>query len=232
MTGKRLAVMLSCCIGIMGGVLGAYRQLWNAAEKVENVVFDEAVAFEESATDVLSEEVREGSGPLSIGDEGERVRALQTVLAARGFYEGEIDGRYGMMTGEAVRRYQSMQGLIENGKAGIATLFALGLCENEREERDDEALLAAAIELYAGGEPFGARVAVGSMILERARRLGSLALGIAYYGGEDRQTVADARSRAAARVAMEGVKPVECASSFSRKKPTGVSTKLGSIYFY
>lgn len=226
MTGKKLLSMMCGCVCVMTILLGSYCLVWN---------FSREEAFDEEASiGVLSEFVRGESGPLSIGDRGEAVQELQATLAELGYYEGESDGVYGLMTGEAVRRYQSDHGILEDGKAGIATLYSLGLCGGEVAEEDKTALLAAAIALHASEEPFGARIAVGAVILERARLLGSLACGIAYYhpdgasgGGE-----VDAGSYAAAKAAMAGMTPVENALFFSREKPRSTFTKLGSIYFY
>lgn len=55
---------------------------------------------------------------------GEDVRRLQLAL---GFTEQEADGVFGKDTYEAVRDFQSAQGLTADGKAGPATRAALGL---------------------------------------------------------------------------------------------------------
>ena len=36
------------------------------------------------------------------GDEGENVKELQTLLTSYGYYDGEIDGKYGSGTASAV----------------------------------------------------------------------------------------------------------------------------------
>jgi hypothetical protein len=58
---------------------------------------------------------------------GERVRALQQKLAARGFEPGPLDGIYGPQTASAVARFQAGQGLVADGEAGPLTLRALRL---------------------------------------------------------------------------------------------------------
>jgi hypothetical protein len=58
---------------------------------------------------------------------GERVRAVQKQLAARGFHPGPVDGIYGPQTASAVMSFQASQGLVADGEAGPRTLKALGL---------------------------------------------------------------------------------------------------------
>ena len=58
----------------------------------------------------------DGSGP---------VRALQRRLARAGFRPGPVDGLYGPLTEQAVRRFQSAHGLSVDGVAGPQTLTRL-----------------------------------------------------------------------------------------------------------
>lgn len=53
--------------------------------------------------------------PLAPGDEGEAVQQLQTALAQGGWDPGDIDGRYGANTTQAVKTFQQQRGLPENG---------------------------------------------------------------------------------------------------------------------
>jgi lytic murein transglycosylase len=54
------------------------------------------------------------------------IKALQTGLAAKGFYQGDTDGRAGPKLREAVRRYQIAAGLPADGYATPALLATLG----------------------------------------------------------------------------------------------------------
>lgn len=86
---------------------------------------DDSADDESSAVVEFSAEPETGS--LSLGDEGERVTALQGALADAGLYGDEIDGRFGPATEAAVRRLQEIEGLTVDGLAGPATYEALGL---------------------------------------------------------------------------------------------------------
>jgi len=69
------------------------------------------------------------SGVLGRGSTGDRVRQLQNALAQGGFDVGEIDGRYGPKTTDAVRAFQSARGLPATGIADLATQAALKVAE-------------------------------------------------------------------------------------------------------
>lgn len=62
---------------------------------------------------------------LYYGCTGARVRALQRALSNVGCYHGSIDGKYGDLTYEAVKRYQSKVGLHSDGMAGAQTIASL-----------------------------------------------------------------------------------------------------------
>lgn len=62
---------------------------------------------------------------LKNGDSGDLVRELQEKLRYYGYYEDEIDGRYGNKTRYAVERFQFAHGLSADGIAGKRTLTAL-----------------------------------------------------------------------------------------------------------
>ncbi len=62
---------------------------------------------------------------LYYGCSGTRVKALQRALKEVGCYNGTIDGKYGDLTYEAVKRYQSKKGLTADGKAGPKTIASL-----------------------------------------------------------------------------------------------------------
>jgi N-acetylmuramoyl-L-alanine amidase len=59
------------------------------------------------------------------GHVGWDVSVLQFLLHRKGFLRSEIDGRFGELTEQALRRYQQSAGLAADGIAGSATIPAL-----------------------------------------------------------------------------------------------------------
>jgi len=58
------------------------------------------------------------------------VRAVQSRLAALGFYRGNVDGIWGQSTQDAIQSFQQGRGLQPNGQLNPATVSALGLLPN------------------------------------------------------------------------------------------------------
>lgn len=69
---------------------------------------------------------------LYYGSSGSRVEDLQKALKAVGCYKGSIDGHYGDLTYEAVKRFQSRNGLHSDGKAGPKTLDKLNASSSSK----------------------------------------------------------------------------------------------------
>ncbi|MEA4928378.1 MAG: peptidoglycan-binding protein [Candidatus Limiplasma sp.] len=62
---------------------------------------------------------------LSKGDQGDAVKSLQQRLKDLGYYAGSVDGDYGGGTQEAIRLFQSQNGLDVDGVCGSATMAAV-----------------------------------------------------------------------------------------------------------
>lgn len=62
------------------------------------------------------------------GSAGTQVQYLQQALIGLGFLTGSADGKYGTLTTEAVRQYQSAYGLSVDGSAGPNTMTSLRNC--------------------------------------------------------------------------------------------------------
>lgn len=64
---------------------------------------------------------------IRYGDRGDDVRAVQEALTFLGYSPGPIDGIFGPMTNEAVRRFQSDQRIAVDGIVGPETIAALNV---------------------------------------------------------------------------------------------------------
>ncbi|KYC42710.1 peptidoglycan-binding protein [Scytonema hofmannii PCC 7110] len=58
---------------------------------------------------------------LQPGSTGTEVKTLQTSLKKLGYYNGEIDGKYGTVTSLAVAKFQQARGLVADGVFGTVT---------------------------------------------------------------------------------------------------------------
>ncbi len=93
---------------------------------------------------------------LREGDEGEKVRILQTLLASDAsiYPEGMITGFYGRLTSAAVRRFQKLHGLEQVGFVGPRTLTKLQELSNKLQlafaSGDADAIEDAAEDLEDG----------------------------------------------------------------------------------
>ena len=108
-----------------------------------------------------------GAVTFQRGSSGDTVTAIQQKLSAWGYYNGAIDGVYGSRTEAAVRYFQQKNGLAVDGKAGPATLAALGINAPSAGGNGDVYLLARLISAEARGEPYQGQVAVGAVVLNR-----------------------------------------------------------------
>ncbi|MGG6296124.1 peptidoglycan-binding protein [Leptolyngbya sp. AN02str] len=62
---------------------------------------------------------------LGSGDQSDRVAELQQMLLDLGYYKGNLDGRYGRRTEEAVLQFQLAEGLPPDGEVTSETWFRL-----------------------------------------------------------------------------------------------------------
>lgn len=62
---------------------------------------------------------------LKLGSTGDSVTALQTNLTTLGFYYGDITGRFGSLTQQAVKKFQKSRGMTQDGVAGAKTIAAI-----------------------------------------------------------------------------------------------------------
>jgi peptidoglycan hydrolase-like protein with peptidoglycan-binding domain len=62
---------------------------------------------------------------LEQGDHGPVVAEVQRLLAAKGGWDGPLDGRYGTLLARAIRVFQGSKGLKVNGEVDVLTWEAL-----------------------------------------------------------------------------------------------------------
>lgn len=126
------------------------------------------------------------------GSRGTEVINIQTKLKNWGYYNGDIDGIYGYQTYNAVKWFQSKNGLDVDGIAGPQTLAALGMPSDTTTSNatgvsssKDANLLARIIHGEARGEPYTGKVAVGAVVLNRTRdsRFPKTIAGVIYQPG-------------------------------------------------
>ena len=79
----------------------------------------------ETTTPETSADAVPADAVLRPGDSGDSVVALQEALTSLGFDAGEVDGKYGAATEEAVTAFQESEGLTADGIAGAETIAAI-----------------------------------------------------------------------------------------------------------
>lgn len=115
---------------------------------------------------------------LKNGSSGTQVKTVQTKLKNWGYYTGSVDGIYGPKTVAAVKYFQRVNGLTQDGIVGAKTAAAMGITLSSSSSTSsaggsysssDSYLLAKCIYAEARGEPYTGQVAVGAVILNRVR---------------------------------------------------------------
>ncbi len=125
------------------------------------------------------------------GSSGEEVKQIQTKLRDWGYYKGDVDGVYGSQTYEAVKAFQSSNGLSADGIAGSQTLSALGINSGSSSgggatsNNSDLNLLSHLVYGEARGEPYNGMVAVAATVMNRVSdsRFPNSVSGVIYQSG-------------------------------------------------
>ena len=161
-------------------------------------------------------------GISKYGSNGDEVRKIQEKLKGWGYYEGNVDGIYGSKTYNAVKKFQSKNGLKVDGVAGEKTLAALGIKTSNNSSsvnnvnNTDLNLLSKLVHAEARGEPYKGMVAVAATVLNRVAdsRFPNSIAGVIYQSGaytcvDDGQInlEASSQSRKAAQDAINGWDP-------------------------
>lgn len=156
------------------------------------------------------------------GSTGDEVKQIQKKLKDWGYYDGDVDGIYGTKTFNAVKKFQSKNGLSVDGIAGEKTLAALGITSSGNSSSGSNAnntdlnLLSKLVHAEARGEPYKGMVAVAATVLNRVAdsRFPNSIAGVIYQSGAytcvaDGQINLEASSQAkkAAQDAINGWDP-------------------------
>lgn len=161
------------------------------------------------------------------GSRGSEVREIQTKLKNWGYYTGNIDGIFGKMTEDAVRRFQRYNNLTVDGIAGPNTLQAMGITSSSGSSSSAGAnieLLARAVYGEARGEPYAGQVAVAAVILNRVEdsRFPKTISGVVYQSGAF-DVVADGQIN---------LTPNSTAYQAARDALNGWDPTYGCLYYY
>lgn len=112
-----------------------------------------------------------GIAKASTSSQSDQVKAIQTKLKEKGYYNDNVDGILGSKTKSAIKAFQKDNGLVVDGIAGPKTLEKLNVSANKNQTSKnpstDADLLARVISSEARGEPYTGQVAVGAVILNR-----------------------------------------------------------------
>jgi len=69
----------------------------------------------------------------------ERYKEIQQALATKGFYQGEVNGQWGPDSIDALKRFQTSQNLMPDGKISSLSLIGLGLGPKRLTAKSDTA---------------------------------------------------------------------------------------------
>jgi len=123
------------------------------------------------------------------GSTGNEVKQIQTKLKQWGYYNGAVDGIFGSKTLDAVKKFQSKNGLKVDGIVGNQTLSALGISsssnKNTSSNNSNLYLISQVIYGEARGEKYEGQVAVGAVVLNRVAdsRFPNTVAGVVYQSG-------------------------------------------------
>ncbi|MGI5848455.1 MAG: spore cortex-lytic enzyme [Christensenellales bacterium] len=104
------------------------------------------------------------------GSSGDQVSEIQKRLKDWGYYSGDVDGKYGKATEDAVIAFQIKHKITIDGIVGAETAEKLGVAlssGNSRSGNSDVYLLARLVYGEARGESYTGKVAVAAVVLNR-----------------------------------------------------------------
>lgn len=171
---------------------------------------------------------------LKFGSRGVEVSKLQQSLNNKGYWAGPVDGIYGLMTENAVIKFQIANRITIDGIAGRQTLSTL-YSGSSSTYATNLYWLSRIIHAEAGGESYNGKVAVGNVIINRVKSsdfpntikgvIFEYYKGIPQFSPVEEGTIYNNPSAAsiqAAKDALNGVRPVgSCTYFFNPAKSAG-----------
>ena len=173
------------------------------------------------------------------GSPSSQVKSVQEKLKSWGYYNGNVDGKFGYNTEKAVKWFQEKNGLTADGKCGQKTLEKMGLynllgssnssssgssSSGGTYDNSDLMLLAKCIYGEARGESYTGQVAVASVILNRVNHkdFPNSVSGVIYQGGAF-DAVSDGQIN---------LTPNDNAINAAKDALSGWDPTSGAIYYY
>ena len=174
---------------------------------------------------------------LRQGATGGEVKEVQRRLKLWGYYNGTVDGVFGVGTKKAVIAFQKKNGLTPDGVVGASTYKALGMNSSYQTLQSansssgvngytssDVYLLAKTIYAEGRGEPYVGQVAIGAVIMNRIRSASfpNTVSGVVYQRG----------AFTAVDDGQINLTPNETALKAARDAINGWDPTGGALYYY
>lgn len=168
------------------------------------------------------------------GSSGEEVKEIQQKLKEWGYYSGDVDGIYGSQTQQAVKKFQSANGLTEDGITGEKTLEAMGISSDSSSSSNssissesnssDLNLLSRLVYGEARGEEYIGQVAVAAVVLNRvdSANFPNTVAGVIYQSGAF-DVVSDGQIN---------LSPDDTAKSAAQDALNGWDPSNGALYYF
>lgn len=135
-----------------------------------------------NTNECATEEAVVSAAILRQGATGGEVKEVQRRLKLWGYYDGQVDGVFGVGTKRAVIAFQKKNGLTADGVVGKSTYKALGMNSSYQALLEQSSggntgnlnnaevyLLAKTIYAEGRGEPYVGQVAIGAVVMNRVR---------------------------------------------------------------
>lgn len=189
-------------------------------------------------TEIVSAEEVIETAVLKQGVKSDEVREVQRRLKLWGYYNGSVDGVFGVGTRSAVIAFQKKNGLKADGVVGKSTYKALGMTKSYEIlssqtgnsngagafNSSEVYLLAKTIHAEGRGEPYVGQVAIGAVILNRVRddAFPNTIAGVVYQK----------HAFTAVSDGQINLEPNETAMRAARDAISGWDPTGGAIYYY